>query len=103
MSRDKLSTRVWLLQGLFKSVPGTLELAQGRLSFRSAGEKVFDAPLDSLTNVAFPWYYFGAGVVFSVDSERYRLSFVEPGENGDLVSGRAAGTSWKMRLKETIT
>ncbi|WP_309707310.1 hypothetical protein [Armatimonas sp.] len=98
MSRDKLSTSVWLLQGLFKSTSGILELTQDRLVFKSAGETVFDTPRESLTDVSFPWYYFGAGVVLSIDSKRYRFSFVEPGENGDLVSGREAGKSWKLRL-----
>ncbi len=98
MSRDRLSTPVWLLQGFFKNTTGILELSQDRLVFRSAGETVFEVPLDSVTNISFPWYYFGGVVVFLIDSKRYRFSFVAPGENGDLVSGRAAGTSWKLRL-----
>jgi hypothetical protein len=100
MSRDRLSTPVWLLQGLFKSTTGVLELTQDHLMFKSAGEIIFATPLESLTDVSFPWYYFGAGVVLSVDSRCYRFSFVEPGENGDLIEGRAAGTSWKQRLTE---
>ena len=64
----------------------------------SAGEIIFDVSRESLTDVSFPWYYLGAGVVFSIDAKRYRFSFVEPGENGDLVSGREAGKSWKQRL-----
>jgi hypothetical protein len=98
MSRDRFSTPVWVLKGLFRSAPGTLELAQGRLRLLSEAGTVFDVPLESFTRVYFPWYYFGAGVKLTLEAKPYRLSFVEPGENGDLVSGCAAGKSWKNRL-----
>ena len=98
MSRERFSSPVWVLQGLFKSTPGTLELTQGHLKLFSGGELVFDLPLDSLSKVDFPWYYFGAGAVLSFESEHYRLSFVEPGENGSIAEGREAGKRWKQRL-----
>jgi hypothetical protein len=98
MSRERFSSPVWLLQGLFKSTPGTLELAQGRLRLLSEGGIVFDLPLDSLPKPDFPWYYFGAGVVISLESERYRLSFAEPGENGSIAEGREAGRRWKKHF-----
>ncbi|MBB6048379.1 hypothetical protein [Armatimonas rosea] len=99
MSRDRFSTPVWVLTGLFRSAPGTLELVQGRLRLLSGGETVFDVPRESLNRVYFPWYYFGAGVKLTLEAKTYRLSFVEPGENGDLVRGCAAGKSWKNRLR----
>jgi hypothetical protein len=98
MNRNPLSTPAWLLSGLFKSTHGTLELVKGLLIFRDETEIFFSAPLASLQEIHFPWYYLGAGVVFTVESKRYRLSFVEPGESGDIASGREACTRWKQRL-----
>jgi hypothetical protein len=100
MSRAKFSTPVWILQGLFKSTPGTLELAQERLRLFSDEGTIFDVPLGSLSKVNFPWYFFSVGANLSVESKRYRLSFAEPGENGNLVEGHAAGKRWKVKLSK---
>lgn len=54
--------------------------------------------MEALTQIYFPWYYFGAGVKLSLETERYRLSFVAPGEDGDLVSGLAAGKRWRAAV-----
>ena len=61
----------------------------------------FDVPLTSLSDVRFPWYYFGAGVMFSVESKRYRFSFIEPGDSGDMLSGREIGKRWQQRLTDS--
>jgi hypothetical protein len=61
-------------------------------------ELIFDVSRDALSKVSFPKYYFGAGMVIAIESKSYRLSFVEPGENGDIVTGRSVGKSWQQRL-----
>ena len=87
------------------------------------GQVVFDVPLDEVTDVIWPWYYFGGGVKLSAGGEQYRLSFVLPNgaqyptarlaaEAGDPASlavvwdkasdigaGRTVGKEWRRRLE----
>ena len=64
-----------------------LELADGRLGFTTEEGRVFEAPLEEVTDVTFPWFYFGGGVKLTVAGTRYRLSFVRP-NGAELVSAR---------------
>ena len=124
MTNEALCTPAWLLVGLTRSVPGILELADGELVYTTVEGRVFDTHLSEVTDVLFPWYYFGGGVKLSVGAERYRLSFVRPndasdihgrlearGEDGgpaalltagrkvlDIGEGRRAGRAWKRVL-----
>lgn len=98
MKSPTFDAPAWLLRGLFGRVAGTLKLAGGRLVFTSDERVVLlDARVDDLS-VRLPWYYFGGGVVVTVGDARYRLSFVEPGENGDMRSGRAACRTFCERI-----
>lgn len=98
MTNATFRTPAWLLRGLFWRAAGTLTLAGDRLAFATADQvAVFDAPVADLT-VRSPWHLFGAGVVVTIGATRYRLSFVEPGENGDVRSGRAACRTFRERL-----
>ena len=87
---------------------------------------MFDVPLTSVTDVVWPWYYFGGGVKLSAAGEPYRLSFVLPNgaeypsarmaaEAGDPASlalvwekasdigvGRDVGKEWRRRLEEAV-
>ena len=87
MSDDALRSPAWLLVGMTRSVPGLLELADGRLAFTIEEGPVFDAPLSGVSDIKFPWYYFGGGVKLRIGNERYRLSFVRPNDAADI-SGR---------------
>jgi hypothetical protein len=98
MVDDRLRTPAWLLTGIAGSLPGVLEFAGGRLSFVSEGRAVFNAPLSQVSDISFPWHYFGGGVKFRIGADAYRLSFVEPGEAGDIRGGREAGKLWKRVL-----
>lgn len=99
---DVLYTRAWLLIGLTRSIPGILESADGRFASTTDEGRVFDVLLAEVTDVNFPWYYFGGGVKFRIGADRYRLSFVLPighsGESGDISEGRRAGKVWKSAL-----
>jgi hypothetical protein len=123
---DALCTQAWLLIGLTRSIPGVLESADGRFTLTTEDGCVFDVPLSEVTDVNFPWYYFGGGVKFKIGIDNYRLSFVQPNdaddvpyhllaktdhflakaEIGDLSAllpagiskGRRAGKSWKSAL-----
>lgn len=94
-SHDRLSSPAWLLNGLFRRRLGILVLEGGRITFSTREGQVFDVPLTSLSAVRFPWYYFGGGVILTAAGQSYRLSFVEPGDQGDLAGGREVGRLWR--------
>ena len=98
IDQSEMFTSAWLLIGITGSTPGNLELAQGRISFTTSDRQIFEVPVSSVTDVNFPWYYFGGGVKFRIGSESYRISFVEPGEHGNIRDGRRAGKAWKAIL-----
>jgi hypothetical protein len=102
LSEQTFSTPAWLLIGLFRSEPGTLALtsANSTLTFVSETKTLFEVPISSLSGIRFPWYYFGAGVQFSIDGERYRFSFMEQGEPGSIPEGRSFGRQWKSKLTQ---
>ena len=109
------------------SRPGVLELADGRLGFTTDEGRVFEAALAEVTDVAFPWFYFGGGAKLTVAGTRHRLSFVRPNgaevaarlvEGGrvrrrvgllvvheklrDIGDGRKAGKAWKAALRARV-
>ncbi|MBW8483102.1 hypothetical protein [Actinomadura parmotrematis] len=129
---------VWLMMGSTGSVPGELHLSDGRLVFEAYGRGaltggqlrelearagrpglgghldagragvVFDAPVDAVGAVSFPWYYFGGGMRLRVGEAPYRFSFLQPQNTrlpgdlrgaGDIPAGRAAGRGWKQALR----
>ncbi len=105
--KSQLITRAWLLRGI-SSIPGTLKLSKGRLSFtasdagtcwgfqlrkleaqagraglaeRLSKDKntvVFDVPLADVQQVHFPWFYFSGGVKLTLHGVRYRFGFDKP-------------------------
>lgn len=94
-----METPAWLLKGLFFSSPGTLKLRGERLIFTlDTGEQVLACPLSDIQKLQFPWYYFGAGVVLTIEGTRYRISFVQQGEDGDVRTGIQNGKAWRERL-----
>ncbi len=126
---DSLRTPAWLLKGLTRSEPGVLELDNGRLAFTTEQGRVFQAPLEDVRDITFPWYYFGGGAKLTVNNTRYRVSFVRPNDASDVPSrllagaggagaalglltvgrkvldigqGRAAGKAWKAALASQV-
>ena len=98
VNRRNLCTPAWLLTGIVSRVPGVLELEGGRLAFVTTQRRLFEVAVSEMSDVSFPWYYFGGGIKFRIGDERYRVSFVEPGDTGDIVEGRRAGKAWKKAL-----
>lgn len=84
MTGEALCTPVWLLVGITRSVPGVLELADGHFAFTTEEGRVFDVPISAVSEVKFPWYYFGGGVKFKIGADSYRLSFVRPNDASDI-------------------
>jgi len=120
---EEFRSVVWLLKGATGSTEGVLELSGGRLSLTKSGHytgapftatddrgdregRVFDAPLDAVTEVRFPWWYFGGGAKLTVAGETYRLSFLKPGNATlsplggatDIPSGWRMGKEWRRVL-----
>jgi len=94
-------TQVWRLSGLTGSEPGHLELRGGRLIYSPSGESRpgFNVALAEVTDINFPWNYFGGGFKMRIGAEQFRFSFVEPhNESADISGGRAAGKAWKKTL-----
>jgi len=116
-----LRTQVWVLRGMTSSTPALLELVEGRLALTIEEAREFEVALEEITEVKFPWHYFGGGAHLTVRGQVYRLSFVKPnnaaehlsdrlsGEEGLLSAGhkiaaigegRAAGQAWKAALSQ---
>ncbi len=105
---DAFSSEVWLLSGLFHSLPGILALKDNKLTFTAVGTGTFwdnglkklekksvakdlfsllkqDKPvqlfcveLSEIQKITFPIIYFSAGVHITINNEKYRLSFIQP-------------------------
>ncbi len=73
-------------------------MTDGRLAFTTGERCLFDVPLPEVSDVVFPWYYFGGGVKFIIGATSYRLSFVEPNDTLAIGEGRRAGKAWKSVL-----
>jgi len=91
-SGDDFASYVWRLIGTLRSEAGWLDLTAGRLRYTTETWEVFDVPLGEVTDVVWPWYYFGGGVKLSTAGVRYRLSFVLP-NGGEYPAARAAAAS----------
>jgi hypothetical protein len=122
-SDDDYASYAWLLIGTLRTAAGWLDLTAGRLRFSTADEVVFDVPPAEITDVVWPWYYFGGGVKLRAADEPYRLSFVLPNgaeypaaraaaaqgdpasltivwqKAADIGAGRGVGKEWRRRLE----
>jgi hypothetical protein len=122
-SEKDFASYAWRLIGTFRTQAGWLDLTAGRLRYTSEAGEVFDVRLDEVTEVVWPWYYFGGGVKLTVRGERYRFSFVLPNgaeyptahlaaaagdpaalaivlqKGNDIAAGRDAGKEWRRRLQ----
>lgn len=67
----------WLLKDI-ANTPGVLRLLGGRLSFTGRAGVVFDEPLEAVTDITFPWYYFSGGFKARVAGTRRRVSLTRP-------------------------
>jgi hypothetical protein len=115
---------VWRLIGTLRTEAGWLDLTAGRLRYTTETREVFDVRLDEVTDVDWPWYYFGGGVKLMVHGEQYRFSFVLPNgaeyptarmqaaagspaalaivaqKGNDIARGRKAGKEWQQLLEQ---
>ncbi len=73
---EALVSPAWLIGGL-RNVPGYLATAQGGLTFVS-DTPVFDVPLAQVTDVSWPWWWFGGGLKLTAAGQRWKITFVRP-------------------------
>ncbi len=92
MQRTAYASDAWLLEGLTRSRPGWLEWNAERLRFVTPAEVVFDVPRADITNIRYPWHYFGGGITLHVAGTPRRLSFVKP-NGAEYAAGRALGAT----------
>jgi len=124
MANRTYSSDAWQMKGATVSIPGWLDLRQGRLRFVTPETTVFDVATSEISDIVFPWYYFGGGVKLKAAGVPYRLSFVKPNgaeyamasgladqgnpaallfaaeKVGDVNSGRGVGKRWRHLLGE---
>lgn len=122
-SADDYASYAWLLIGLFRTEAGWLDRHDGQLRFSTPDRVVFDVPLAEVTDVVYPWYYFGGGVKLRAAGEPYRVTFVLPNgaeyaaaragaavgdlaalaivgqKAADIGAGRDVGREWRRRLE----
>ena len=82
----------WRLIGTLRSQDGWLDLTAGRLRYSTPDGVVFDVPLAEVTDITWPWYYFGGGVKLTAGGEEYRFSFVLP-NGAEYPTARLAAAS----------
>ena len=71
-----LLSPAWLIGGL-RNVPGYLATDGTGLTFTS-DEPVFDVALRQVTDVSWPWWWFGGGVKLTAAGQRWKITFVRP-------------------------
>jgi hypothetical protein len=106
MAQHFLSDNAWLLKGFVASEAGTLTLKNEHLTFATS-KLIFDSPLIEVQAIAFPWFYFGAGCTLKINGEKYKLSFIHPGntaggEYASISDARGKGQRWKSALISEI-
>ncbi len=123
-SETDLSSAAWVLIGITGNRPALLEMSGGTLALTTKEGRVFEVNVADLTDVTFPWYYFGGGMKMTAAGRQYRISFVRPngaemltarvleslgatpfamltavGKITDIGSGRRAGKAWRAALQ----
>jgi hypothetical protein len=78
MAEAVLATPAWLMAGRLRNVPGALVAGEGRLAFVGDDGPVFNVAMNEVTDVGWPWYWFGGGCRLAAAGEKYKITFVRP-------------------------
>jgi hypothetical protein len=73
-----LATPAWLMSGWGSTVAGVLVAGDGRLAFLTEEGARFDVPVTEVTEVTWPWHWFGGGVRLHAAGAPYKITFVLP-------------------------
>lgn len=94
-----LEETVWRMIRISGSERGVMKLTKDRFSFAGDKGTRFDVPISSITEIKFPWHYFGGGMKVSIGADNYRFSFIEPhNEYASISDARETGSKWKAAL-----
>ncbi|GAA1880328.1 hypothetical protein GCM10009836_72030 [Pseudonocardia ailaonensis] len=72
-----LTSPAWIIGGL-RNRPGYLATDGVRITFTDGETTSFDVPLAEITDVTYPWYWFGGGVKLRAGGELQKITFVKP-------------------------
>ena len=84
MTTAALATPAWIMAGRLRNVPGVLVAGEGGLAFAGDDGPVFGVPLAEVTDVTWPWHWFGGGCVLTAAGHRYKITFVRPNGAPDV-------------------
>jgi hypothetical protein len=73
-----LATPAWLMSGWGCTVAGVLAAGDGRLAFLTEEGPRFDVAVTEVTDVTWPWHWFGGGVRLHAAGAPYKITFVLP-------------------------
>jgi hypothetical protein len=73
-----LATPAWVMAGWGRNVPGALVAGGGRLAFLAEDGVLFDVPIAEVTDVTWPWHWFGGGVRLHAAGTPFKITFVLP-------------------------
>ena len=78
-NKKTLFTPAWLMKGMTQSLPGILYFDGQKFGFEAEDEKLsFSCSVTELTDIKFPWYYFGGGFKANAQNKAFRMSLVRP-------------------------
>jgi len=72
-----LASPAWIIGGMHNR-PGYLVTAEGRIAFTDGETTHFEAPLAEVTDVSYPWYWFGGGFKARIGGKLHKVTFVKP-------------------------
>jgi hypothetical protein len=77
-----LASPAWVIGGL-RNRPGYLVTAATppgppRIAFTDGEETLFDVPLAEISDVSYPWYWFGGGFKARIAGKTVKITFVKP-------------------------
>jgi hypothetical protein len=112
---DQTLSKVWILSGVTGSQPALLSHEAGQVTLSTFSDE--DEPVQSfsvktadISDVKFPAYQLSGGCSFVANSQKYRISFLQPQNTklptyfnelsgvAEIGSGRKAGKAWKKIL-----
>ncbi|WP_219413059.1 hypothetical protein [Pseudonocardia nigra] len=84
MTTASLATPAWIMAGRLRNVPGVLAAGDGRLAFVTEDGPVFAVPIAEVTDVRWPWHWFGGGCRLTAAGEPYKITLVRPNGAPDV-------------------
>lgn len=108
IENEEFTSEIWLITGLYHSLPGLLSLKNGILTFMALGSgtygkkglmnieikcgskdfckklknntpaKLFEININEIQKLTYPFIYFGGGAHIYFNNLKYRLSYIEP-------------------------